>query len=227
MYIGAGVTDASISGGTELALIRDGEIHLNARGSSDSGLNFAVQVELEAFTSALDQIDENWARVDGAFGEAAPWAKFMPEGAASVYDYVFEKGKKEWKLWIDTIAKEDTKISADLEFTQIVVPTMDTARYSFLLTSLLARSSSSSRSSARAGSSGRTRPRSSSSSGSSLFASSSFRSTTLGASSRARRRVPRRLLHRHLLHLHTSACFCTATAAAPRACRCAPSSSAR
>ena len=69
MYIGAGVTDASISGGTELALIRDGEIHLKARGSSDSGLNFAVQVELEAFTSALDQIDENWARVDGAFGE--------------------------------------------------------------------------------------------------------------------------------------------------------------
>ena len=47
---------------------------------------------------------------------------------------------QEWKLWIDTIAKEDTKISADLEFTQIVVPTMDTARYSFLLTSLLAAS---------------------------------------------------------------------------------------
>ena len=90
--------------------------------------------------AAAGRPPRGYDKVDGAFGEAAPWAKFMPEGAASVYDYVFEKGKKEWKLWIETIAKEDTKISADLEFTQIVVPTMDTARYSFLLTSLLAAS---------------------------------------------------------------------------------------
>ena len=122
--------------------------------------------------AAAGRPPRGYDKVDGAFGEAAPWAKFMPEGAATVYDYVFEKGKKvtppphdppptlrvpsshapasppprplphsqEWKLWIDTIAKEDTKISADLEFTQIVVPTMDTARYSFLLTSLLAAS---------------------------------------------------------------------------------------
>ena len=44
--------------------------------------------------AAAGRPPRGYDKVDGAFGEAAPWAKFMPEGAASVYDYVFEKGKK-------------------------------------------------------------------------------------------------------------------------------------
>ena len=42
---------------------------MKAKGSSDNGLNFEVRVEVEAFTSTSDQIDENWAKVSGAFGE--------------------------------------------------------------------------------------------------------------------------------------------------------------
>ena len=40
-------------------------------------------------------------------------------------------------LWTDTIAKEDTRIAPTAEFSQIIVPTLDTARYTFLLNTLL------------------------------------------------------------------------------------------
>lgn len=68
MFFGAGLTDVSASGDTEVNLLRDGEIHLKFSGSSDNGLTFAGRVELEAFTTS-DQIDENWATVSGSFGE--------------------------------------------------------------------------------------------------------------------------------------------------------------
>jgi hypothetical protein len=51
----------------ELGVLRDGEIHLNFKGVSDSGLTFRGRVELEGFTTG-DQIDENWAEVSGSFG---------------------------------------------------------------------------------------------------------------------------------------------------------------
>lgn len=68
MFFGAGLTDVTATGDTEVAILRDGEIHLNFSGSSDNGLTFAGRVELEAFTTG-DQIDENWATVSGSFGE--------------------------------------------------------------------------------------------------------------------------------------------------------------
>lgn len=51
----------------ELGVLRDGEIFLQWRGTSDNGLTFSGRVELEAFTTS-DQIDENWAQVSGSFG---------------------------------------------------------------------------------------------------------------------------------------------------------------
>ncbi|WP_118133247.1 porin [Oceanicella sp. SM1341] len=54
--------------GDEIGVLRDGEIHLGWKGTSDNGLTFDGRVELEAHTQAGDQIDENWARVSGTFG---------------------------------------------------------------------------------------------------------------------------------------------------------------
>ncbi|KAI9331944.1 dynein heavy chain and region D6 of dynein motor-domain-containing protein [Obelidium mucronatum] len=55
-------------------------------------------------------------------------------GAGLIYDYVFEREKKfggSWKLWVDTIPKFD--IAPKTKFNAITVPTIDTARYSYLL----------------------------------------------------------------------------------------------
>ncbi len=67
MGFGAGLSDANPSGDTEVTILRDGEIFLGFKGSSDNGLTFTGRVELEAFTTG-DQIDENWAQVSGSFG---------------------------------------------------------------------------------------------------------------------------------------------------------------
>ncbi|QDL90871.1 porin [Paroceanicella profunda] len=53
--------------GDEIGVLRDGEIHLGWKGTSDNGLTFDGRIELEAYTTG-DQIDENWARVSGTFG---------------------------------------------------------------------------------------------------------------------------------------------------------------
>ena len=68
MFMGVGLSDANSSGDTELGVLRDSEIHLKFSGSSDNGLTFDGRVELEAGTTS-DQIDENWGRVRGSFGE--------------------------------------------------------------------------------------------------------------------------------------------------------------
>ncbi|KAI8893820.1 dynein heavy chain and region D6 of dynein motor-domain-containing protein [Globomyces pollinis-pini] len=55
-----------------------------------------------------------------------------PQGL--VYDYMFEKDKKsggQWKLWVDTIEKYE--ILPKTKFNAITVPTIDTARYTYLL----------------------------------------------------------------------------------------------
>lgn len=66
MHAGVGYVDRRGSD-ADIGVMRDGEIHFNARGTSDNGLTFRGRVELEAFTSG-DQIDENWVEVGGAFG---------------------------------------------------------------------------------------------------------------------------------------------------------------
>lgn len=68
MHAGIGYADVDGAGSSDIGIMRDGEIHFNARGSSDNGLTFRVRVELEAFTLAGDQIDENWVEIGGSFG---------------------------------------------------------------------------------------------------------------------------------------------------------------
>jgi dynein heavy chain, axonemal len=51
-----------------------------------------------------------------------------------IYDFVFEKDKKvggDWKLWVDTIGQ--SAIPNKANFSTITVPTIDTARYAYLL----------------------------------------------------------------------------------------------
>jgi dynein heavy chain len=55
-------------------------------------------------------------------------------GSGFIYDYVFQKDKKfggTWKLWVETIEKFE--IPPKTKFNAITVPTIDTARYSYLL----------------------------------------------------------------------------------------------
>lgn len=51
-----------------LGVLRDGEVHFDAKLAADNGLVFVAHAELEAFTDGDDQIDENWIRIIGAFG---------------------------------------------------------------------------------------------------------------------------------------------------------------
>jgi predicted porin len=48
-------------------LFADGEVHFQGATTLDNGIAFGVRVELEAFQSG-DQIDENYAYVEGTFG---------------------------------------------------------------------------------------------------------------------------------------------------------------
>lgn len=52
----------------QFGVFRDSEVHFNMRGVADNGLTFRSRVELEGFSSASDQIDENWVSVGGDFG---------------------------------------------------------------------------------------------------------------------------------------------------------------
>jgi hypothetical protein len=47
----------------------DGEVHFKGKTTLDNGITFGVQIELEAFQSG-DQIDENYAFIEGSFGRA-------------------------------------------------------------------------------------------------------------------------------------------------------------
>eukprot|EP01028_Stygiella_incarcerata_P002288 TRINITY_DN1424_c1_g1_i1.p1 TRINITY_DN1424_c1_g1~~TRINITY_DN1424_c1_g1_i1.p1 ORF type:complete len:2631 (-),score=647.35 TRINITY_DN1424_c1_g1_i1:5218-13110(-) len=53
-----------------------------------------------------------------------------------LFDYQFDLGKMDWVRWIDTISR-NVKIPSDALFSQITIPTIDTARYTFLLKLLL------------------------------------------------------------------------------------------
>ena len=77
-----------------------------------------------------------YEKVDGQFGESVGFAKFFPEDA-TVYEYTWDMSKHSWKLWVDTITKEETRIPKEASFETIIVPTLDTARYSYLLSTLL------------------------------------------------------------------------------------------
>ncbi|CAD7701708.1 unnamed protein product [Ostreobium quekettii] len=63
-------------------------------------------------------------------------APVMPDDAGSnVFDFVFNKTSNSWQKWTDTIP--ETKIAAGTQFSDIIVPTKDSARYTFLLDTAL------------------------------------------------------------------------------------------
>jgi dynein heavy chain len=61
----------------------------------------------------------------------------IPE-PSTVYDYLFdtELNGGSWRLWLDTIPAE-VEISPKARFSEIIVPTLDTARYTYLLRMLV------------------------------------------------------------------------------------------
>jgi len=64
----------------DFGIEQDGEVHFRWSGSSDNGLTFKGEVELEAFSSA-DQIDEYWVSVSGSFGDL----RFAGDDTAAEY----------------------------------------------------------------------------------------------------------------------------------------------
>lgn len=58
----------------------------------------------------------------------------MPE-AQSVYSYVYDIGKAKWVPWLETVDVKPP--DGDAEYSSIIVQTVDTVRYSFLLDKLV------------------------------------------------------------------------------------------
>ena len=79
----------------------------------------------------FDQFVRNVSLGEGDYGAAKLDIPFPEEGL--VYDYVFEKkGKGKWLKWMATVNPELT-LKAGQKIKDAIVPTMDTARYSFLM----------------------------------------------------------------------------------------------
>ena len=68
-YVNAGMYYGDLAGTSgDFGVEHDSEIHFRWSGSSDNGLTFKGEVELEGFTFG-DQIDEYWTSVSGSFGD--------------------------------------------------------------------------------------------------------------------------------------------------------------
>lgn len=61
-------------------------------------------------------------------------APMMPS-SSSVYAFTFNKDRAEWQAWSDTLPSATIPTGSD--FSDIIVPTQDSARYSFLLDTAL------------------------------------------------------------------------------------------
>lgn len=61
-------------------------------------------------------------------------APMMPS-SSSVYNFSFNKDRAEWQAWSDTLPS--ATIPAGSDFSEIIVPTQDSARYTFLLDTAL------------------------------------------------------------------------------------------
>eukprot|EP00899_Mesostigma_viride_P012092 jgi/Mesvir1/20884/Mv07961-RA.1 len=61
-------------------------------------------------------------------------AEMFPDGK-TVYDYVFGKEKGKWVSWMDTVL--EAPLARDLEYSTITVPTTDTLRYTYLMSTLI------------------------------------------------------------------------------------------
>ena len=91
----------------------------------------------EVFDKMLRKILINDAPKDLQIFITAPSVKLtqlFPEGK-DVFGYTFDKGKGKWQPWLDTV--EAQQLSPDMEFTNILVQTTDTVRYTFLLDAII------------------------------------------------------------------------------------------
>jgi hypothetical protein len=52
-----------------------------------------------------------------------------------VYDFVVDRTKLKWVPWLDRL--ESKALDTDAEYSSIIVPTMDTLRYTYLLDALV------------------------------------------------------------------------------------------
>jgi dynein heavy chain len=100
--------------------------------SAGSTLDAASREQFDEFVRSLLSGDDESAppprKVD---------SKAVPPTSGLLYDYVFLKeGKGKWIAWKDMLDKAWT-IPPTADFSQIIVPTMDTARYTYLLQHLL------------------------------------------------------------------------------------------
>lgn len=60
-----------------------------------------------------------------ATGKALKVNQMFPE-TRSVYDFMFDKSKSKWEYWLNTV--ESKPLDSDAEYSNIVVPTVDTIR---------------------------------------------------------------------------------------------------
>ena len=74
---------------------------------------------------------------DAMFTSSYPDIKYPKEG--SVFDYYFDVAEEDWSLWSDRVQpyEADGTIGEDIQFFDIVVPTLDSTRISAILGSLV------------------------------------------------------------------------------------------
>lgn len=78
-------------------------------------------------TLAMSGVPEGFADFVPADHPSLSVQMFPDDHGASVYDFVFDKTGLRWKLWTDTIG--DMQIPAGASFSEIIVPTKDSARW--------------------------------------------------------------------------------------------------
>ncbi|KAG2436335.1 hypothetical protein HXX76_006644 [Chlamydomonas incerta] len=112
----------------------------SARHHFDGFVRAAVAGQLPAYKSPSgemytmpEDIPEGHVKLKAAqmMPTTIPGSDPPPGGAYSVYDFFFDTAKDMWRPWTELI---DTKpIPADAKFRRIIIPSIDTVRYTYLL----------------------------------------------------------------------------------------------
>lgn len=114
------------------ARIIEGVFLLSTVWSLGASVNEAGRAKFDAFLRKLVNNEVSTCpRPESVLSELA-WP-----AAGTIYDYVFEKTNGgTWRLWLDTIPAEPD-IPSKAKYNDIIVPTVDTARYSYLMKVLI------------------------------------------------------------------------------------------